>query len=303
MLLAMGIAACADAAQPAAGHAANATATPANLRQVLEKARPGDVVTLEAGRYGNVALPKRDNAEPITVIARGAMLRSLIVRQTSGWVWRGGTIDGDLPPRQWFDVTIDTAHRIEIAEVTLTGTMVGVTMMRGSSDIVLRGNTATGLQSDGFNVAGASSVQIIGNTCTDMKPIRPVYDAAGKLLKDGTHNDCVQIWSPKGYPVSNVSIIGNTLRGYMQGIGQYNGSFEQTERVTVEDNDIELTNYWHGIYLLGVKGAVVRNNHVSAAPGARQANYPFYLLRPWIKTAPDAVRCGNVVNGEAERAC
>ena len=102
------------------------------------------------------------------------------------------------------------------------GSKVGVTVTRGSEDIVLRDNIATGLLSDGFNVNWSKRVSLTGNTCHDFKPLLPVYDAAGKQLSAGTHNDCIQLWSVEGQePTSDITITGNTARDYMQGIGQY----------------------------------------------------------------------------------
>lgn len=280
------------------------TATPVTFAKVAAKAKDGDRIVLAAGNYGDVRLPPVDHAKPVTIDASRATARSLTIkRPTAGWTWRGGVIDSPLPPGIWFNITMRGAKRIEIAGVTLTGGFTGV-QVNESQDVVLRNNLATGLQSDGFNIMSSQRVSVIGNTCRDFRPLLPIYDPAGKLIKDGTHDDCVQLWSNKGgVPTRDITIVGNTARGYMQGIGVYGNPGPPVENITVEGNDLELA-MWHGINIADAKGVVVaRNNKVRAVPGARQLNAPFHEVKPWLKTPPGAVTCGNVVRGVADRAC
>ena len=77
-----------------------------------------------------------------------------------------------------------------------------------------RGNIATGLQSDGFNIATATKVSLIGNICRDFKPIASIYDAAGNNIKDGTHPDCIQLWSEAGQPRRGTSrdLLARSMR-------------------------------------------------------------------------------------------
>lgn len=293
--------ACAPGESPAV--AADRPATPATLREVLAAARPGDRVVLAGGSYGDVSLPKTDHARPVVVDARRATLKSLRIQNTAGWTWQGGRIDGDLPPRQYFDVAIDGARRIELRGVTLTGSMVGVTVTRGSEDILLKDNVATGLQSDGFNVNGGRRITLDGNSCADFRPILPIYDAAGKLVKDGTHNDCVQMWSVAGQaPLSDIVVTRTRARGYMQGIGQYY-SGGPIRNLTVTDNDIEV-RFWHAISFSDVQGAVVTGNRIRTEKGAKAANFPFQSIRSWLKiTGSDVRRCDNEVDGARDRGC
>lgn len=286
--------ACASGAQ-----AATRYATPATLAFTLSQAQPGDVVKLAAGTYSDVVLPVRNNATAITIDASAATVRSLMIRGTSGWVWKGGRIVSPLPPAVWRNVMIDNARRIEVTGTTLTGGHTGVLVTRGSSDIMLRNNNATGLQSDGFNIATATRVSLIGNTCQNFNPIPPVYDASGKLLKDGTHPDCIMMWSEKDQvPTSDITIIGNRAIGKMQGISHFWHAAlgrDKVYRVRAYNNVVDVT-YWHGIMLDDTPGSDVRNNRVSSAAGARMLNYPYAPIRTWLKASGDGeTACDNVV--------
>ncbi len=289
--------------------AATRYATPSNIAFMLAQAQPGDTVTLAFGNYGDVVLPVRDHRVPVTINASQATLRTLMIRGTAGWTWKGGKILTPLPPVAWRNVMIDNARRIEVNGVTLSAGHTGVVVTRGSSDIMLRNNIATGLQSDGFNIATATRVTLSGNTCTNFNPIVPVYDATGKLLKDGTHPDCIMMWSEKGQPpTSDITISYNRISGKMQGIAHFwhpTLGRDKVYRVKAIGNIVDVT-YWHGITLDHTPGSEVRGNRVSSAAGARMLNYPYGAIRTWLK-AKDAVSCGNWVEdypmGEGTSAC
>lgn len=300
---------------PDPAHAATLRAAPETLASVLASAKAGDRIVLARGTYGDITLPSRNHAEPVEVDAGAATVRSLTFRNTAGWRWRGGTVDS--PPKPvappfprdavWRNVTIDNAHRIELAGVTLTGGHTGVLVTRGSSQVMLRENIATGLESDGFNIATATQVSLIGNVCRDFRPIPPIYDSAGKvLLKDGTHPDCIMMWSEPGKPpTSDITIIGNRAEGEMQGITHFwhpRLGRDKVYRVTARDNIVEVS-FWHGIFLENTPGSVVRNNIVRTTPGATALGRPHLKVKAWLRTDPDADRCGNTVNGVAEKKC
>lgn len=303
--LACGLAvACALPAQ-----AATRYATPSTLAFTLAQAQPGDTVALAFGNYGDVVLPVRNNRVPITIEASQATLRTLMIRGTAGWTWKGGKILTPLPPAAWRNVMIDNARRIEVSGVTLSAGHTGVLVTRGSSDIVLRNNIATGLQSDGFNIATATRVTLTGNSCTSFNPITPVFDAAGRMLKDGTHPDCIMMWSEKGKPAtSDITITSNRMSGKMQGITAFwhpTLGRDKVYRIKAIGNIVDVT-YWHGISLDYAPGSEVRGNRVTSAAGARMLNYPYGPIRTWLK-ANEGVACGNSVEdfptGEGTAAC
>lgn len=284
------------------------------LRAVLAAAKPGDRIDLARGYYGDVVIPPADHAEAVTINATQTRARSLMLRGTAGWKWIGGTIDSPLPPTVqpfprdavWRNVMIDASKRIEIASATMTGGHTGVLVTRGSRDVVVRGCNFDRLQSDGVNIATAKRVKVIGNLFTDFRPIPPIYD--GKtLVKDGTHPDAVMLWSEKDQePTSDIDIIGNRAYGLMQGISHFwhpNLGRDKVYRVRVHDNELDIGGYWHGIMLENTPESEAVNNRVSAIPGVPVPGRPDLVATPWLRTDPDALRCGNVVNGVAEPAC
>lgn len=286
-------------------------ANPTNLVLALTQAQPGDTIRLAPGNYEDVNLPARDNRTAVTIDATGATLRTLTIRNTAGWTWRGGVIKTPLPPTAWRNVMIDNARRIEIAAVKLTGGETGMLITRGSEDIVVRNNIATNLRSDGFNIATARRVTLSGNTCSDFHPTPPIYDAKGKLLKDGTHPDCIMMWSEPGkQPTSDITITNNRMTGTMQGISHFwhpKLGRDKVYRVVATGNIVNVT-YWHGIMLDDTPGSIVQNNHVSSFPGSLMPNFPYAPIRTWLKASRGGtVACGNIVSdypkGEGTERC
>ncbi len=302
-LTGLALATCADRAA-----ADTLRANPDTLRARLEAARPGDTVVLDQNAlYGDVTLPRRDHPTPVEIVAKGAQLRSLTVSGTAGWRWLGGTIDSPLPPAVWRNVTIEDARRIELAEVTLSGGHTGVLVTAGSSEVVLRGNIATGLQSDGFNIATATRVSLIDNICRDFKPVPSVW-RGDTLVTDGTHPDCIQLWSEAGKPpTSDIDIIGNRAEGLTQGIAHYwhpQMGRDKIYRVKAWRNEVIADGFWGGILLEGVAGADVRSNTVRAATGAKALGRPHLKVDARLTADADAVRCGNAVEGgKADKTC
>lgn len=282
-------------------HAETLRANPETFAAVADAAKAGDTIILDQNRrMRDVRLPVKDHNPPVTIIASNTKLRSLTIRNTSGWTWLGGTIDAPLPPTVWVNVMIDNAKRIEIAGAILTGGQTGVLVTRGSEDITLRGNIATGLRSDGFNVASSTRVSLVGNTCIDFKPIPPIYEGT-KLIKDGTHPDCIQIWSEAGKPpTSDIAIIGNRIGGGMQGITNFGAL--PPKRVRVWNNEIAMSGFWWAIAMNGVKGADVRHNEVRTLPGSRALGQPD-LKTTAIVQGDLATRCGNTVDRISDEAC
>lgn len=294
--------------------AAVVRAGPGEVAGALRNARDGDRVVLAPGNYGDIVLPAADHAQPVVIDASAAKVRSLMIRSTAGWTWKGGVIDSPLPPTVqpfprdavWRNVMIDNARRIEIAGTTLTGGHTGVLVTRGSQDIVLRDILATGLQSDGFNIATAQRVSLIGNTCRDFTPIAPIFQN-GRMVKDGTHPDCIMMWSEAGKPpTSDITITGTTIRGAMQGITHFWHPAlgrDKVYRVKAWDNDVEVS-FFHGIFLENTPGSDVRRNRVRTVKGATMLGNPAMKVTAWLKFDKGTPSCGNQVDGKRiDRGC
>lgn len=144
------------AGEPVSAQTLNAR--PDSFAAVAKAAKAGQTITLAPGYYGDLALPKADHAQPVTIDAARARIRTLTIRGTSGWRWRGGTITA--PPEAFRNVLIDSARRIEITKATITDGLAGVQVI-GSQDVSLFHNEVTGMQADGVNVVASQRVSTL----------------------------------------------------------------------------------------------------------------------------------------------
>lgn len=272
-------------------------ATPATLTRVLASAEGGDTIILAPGDYGRVTLSRRRFARPVTLDARQARFEQLTVRGASGVVIAGGIVQS---PPETLGVFIDGSDHVTVRDMTIGGALVGITLRR-STDVVVAGNRLLGVRSDGINIGMSQRVRVERNECRDFRPVPPVFDSRGKLVKDGDHPDCIQGWSrPGDAPTGDVTVIGNRAVGRMQGVffnnyvrdGVDDGGYD---RMVVRNNDLTLSMY-NGVVLEAVRGAVVTGNIVRPEPGARNLWWPFRPVTPWIKLIGTDIRaCGNAV--------
>jgi nitrous oxidase accessory protein NosD len=269
-------------------------ANPDTLQQTLLSARGGTHIVLAPGQYGNLTFPRKTFAPALTIDAAQAQFTGILMRGVDGVTIDGGTLVG--PREQTTGFAVDSSHHIAIRGMRISGSRIGIGVSR-SQDVLLEHNIFDGTRSDGINVAGVQRVKILYNECRDFDPIKAQYDAAGKLLHDGDHPDCIQGWSIAGRPpTSDVTIIGNSGRGFMQGIWFGNGGQGGLDRMLVRDNKFELQAF-NGIVLTEARDSEISGNTVSTIPGAKMDNYPFHPISTWIK-APGGQRvlvCGNTI--------
>jgi nitrous oxidase accessory protein NosD len=244
-------------------------------------------------------MPRGDYWPAIEVDARAATFTSVIVRSTAGINIRGGIVKGEGGGSA---VMIDTAKRILVSGMVVSGARVGITATK-STDVEITGNRLDGVRSDGINLAMVQRVHVAGNQCINFHPVLDIFDAAGKLVKGGDHPDCIQGWSRLGYPpTSDILIEGNTSYGVTQGIWFGDPGQGGYDRITIRNNDLTL-GYFQGIAVHEGRGTVIQNNRVMPVPGARLLGGNRGPVRPWIVTpgSNDASACGNVVAAQASR--
>lgn len=271
--------------------AASVSVTPATLVAVLKSAKGGETIVLQTGDYGKVIFPYRDYPTRVVVDATAARFSQIWIRRVSGLEIRGGSIVG--ARTEPFTMAIDSSRNLRVANMTMSGARVGISLTR-SQGIDIISNRFDGLRSDGVNIAMTSQVLIQGNSCRNFNPIQAVYSSTGALIKDGDHPDCIQGWSSRGYtPISDISIVGNTAVGYMQGIFFGNTGQGGYDRITIRDNDLTVGAF-NGIILWEARSSTVTRNKVKTVPGARLKSYPFALVSSWIQlTGRNIVACGN----------
>lgn len=162
----------------------------------------------------------------------------------------------------------------------------------GGDDAVISHNLVDGFSADGLRGLGDRGL-FEYNRVQNVK--------IGSSAGDSNHDDGFQSWSvgPGGVgtgAVTGVVLRGNVfinstdpddpLRNSMQGIGCFDGFFDDW----VVENNIVITDHWHGISFYGMRDSRIVNNTVidinSARPGP-----------PWIKVTAhkDGRHSSNVV--------
>ncbi len=180
--------------------------------------------------------------------------------------------------------------RVRVRGNTVRNVRFGISV--GGDDAVISRNLIDGFSADGMRGLGDRGL-FEYNRVQNVK--------IGSSAGDSNHDDGFQSWSkgPDGVgtdAVTGVVLRGNVfisstnpddpLRNSMQGIGCFDGLFVDW----VIENNIVITDHWHGISLYGLRNSRIVNNTVidmnSESPGP-----------PWIKVAKhkDGRHSSNVV--------
>jgi hypothetical protein len=230
----------------------------------------------------------------LTIDARLAVFSQITLRNVTGVAITGGRVFGNT--NQTVALTIDSSSSVTISGMIISGSRVGVGIVR-SSQVRILGNDLNGLRHDGVNITMSRSIIIDGNTCRNFRPVLAQYAADGRLLVDGDHPECVQGWSTRGHPpTSDITVINNVASGYMQGIFFGNPGQGGYDRLRIEFNRLELSTY-NAIVVQEGRRSTVRNNTVTTVRGARMPSFPFNTVFAWIKlSGKELVGCGNNVS-------
>ena len=142
-----------------------ALVTCATLAAAIVSATAGSTITLQPGsNCQSPLLANRDwSAKPVTIVASGAEVAGLVIRNSKGIVWKGGTlvaVDGlaGRGPRG-YGVTIRNSHGVRIEGATFTGAVRGI-VVAGSTGIELVNNDFKDLRMDGINLASTSASRV-----------------------------------------------------------------------------------------------------------------------------------------------
>lgn len=130
-----------------------------------------------------------------------------------------------------------------------------------ATDTLVQGNTVDGFAGDGLRGLGDRSV-------FEYNTVKNCYAV------NDNHDDGFQSWSVGADgsvgtgEVTGIVLRGNTIinyedpnqpyRGTLQGIGCFDGTFVDW----VVENNVVITDHWHGITLLGARGCRIVNNTV-----------------------------------------
>ncbi|HEX7770714.1 MAG TPA: right-handed parallel beta-helix repeat-containing protein, partial [Dokdonella sp.] len=181
-------------------------------------------------------------------------------------------------PSEWVDlassgIDIDAA-RVTVRDSRIRNVRFGISV--SGSDALVRRNLVAGFSADGLRGLGDRGVFEYNRVQDNL-----VGDAF-----DDNHDDGFQSWSygPDGVgsgAVTGVVLRGNVfvnatdpanpLRSSMQGIGCFDGFFDDW---TIENN-VVVTDHWHGISFYGMRDSRIVNNTVIDLAGGQPGP-------PWI---------------------
>lgn len=283
-----------SACGPAAGGPITDTA---GLERALEAARGGEVLLLEDGDYADLSLRKVGWDRPVIVRARHpgrAVLARLNLQDVRNIAFEGVTFRLTLRPGEQADRTyglmvagsdgfrLSDAAVVGSDEKDLNNNGIGLfsrgnrnvtvertrfhylyrgAMFWGTTDLRFVDNEVTRLRSDGAIFAGVDHVAIERNLFSDFTP----------SMDKGDHPDFIQFWTRHTGPSSNVVIRGNVLTerggGYSQGMLIGADGPEQQPNFLVENN-FYVGTALHGITVVNLEGALIRNNTVLNALNA-----------------------------------
>jgi nitrous oxidase accessory protein NosD len=269
-------------------------ANPDTLQDALLRAAGGDRIVLAPAQYGEVTWTQRTFKPAVTIDATQARFTQVTIRGVNGLMLSGGTIAG--PRDHTWDMRVDFSQNITVRGMRMSGARVGIGFSR-SSDVVAERNEFDGIRSDGINLASVQRAKILFNDCRNFTPVPGVYTDKGKSLHEGDHPDCIQGWAIAGAPgPADITIIGNTARGLMQGIFLSDPADRGYDRLTIRDNNMQVAMY-HGIVVVEARDSIITGNTVRAVPGARMLTFPFHPVTPWIKAANSqrTLICGNTI--------
>ena len=169
----------------------------------------------------------------------------------SGWT------DSDWLARAGNGIVMDGAN-LNILDNTITVVDHGIACIASNS--IVSGNLIANFRGDGIRGLGDDVIY-------EYNIIKNSFDV------DDNHDDGFQSWSygPGGVGtgvVKNVVLRGNTIinyedpnqpyRGNMQGVGLFDGMFENW----LVENNLVITEHWHGISFYGAIGCKIINNIV-----------------------------------------
>ena len=281
------------------------------LQNAINNAQEGDTITVLSGSYGNLTISGKNNNSFVVIranIGASAMFSSINFNNSSYWELTGV----EIKPRYTSGadgknaVNLDGSFlTIKNCDINYSDDISGWTdldwLARAGNGIVMNGanlnvldNTIT-VVDHGIGCVASNSI-VSGNLIANFRGdgIRGLGDDVVyeyNIIKnsfdvDDNHDDGFQSWSlgtggvGTGV-VKNVVLRGNTIinyedpnqpyRGNMQGVGLFDGMFENW----LVENNLIITDHWHGISFYGAIDCKIINNTVIDNNNAPEPD-------PWI---------------------
>jgi hypothetical protein len=288
------------------------------LQRVIDDNRlsAGDALYLRSGYHGSLTISGREYDQP-TVIAADAghtpLLGRLSISASSNWRVVGLSLSPSHAP-SYSNATIVSlsGSQLELADCDVFSVPDASTWSAGdwrskaASGISIGGRAITvranQVRNVRYGISGSASDSLVehnlvanfsgdgirglgDHTVFQYNTVKNCYDVG-----DGHHDDGFQSWSTGSGGVGTGEVRGVVLRGNriinyddpnqpmrctLQGIGCFDGTFVDW----VIENNVVITDHWHGITLLGARNSRIVNNTVISPPNAQ-------IGPPWIKIDP-----------------
>ncbi len=276
--------------------------------------KAGDTIILKAGHHGSINIAKYFNEDYINVIAEaGATVSRLEVVAGSKWRFKGLTVRPDsgyttpyplihLVSHSWsgptYNITVDdcTIYTVPDSSTSWSTTDKTDWDTKSCDGIRVSGNNITLRRNYFKNVNFGISLLgnyalVYGNTVENFagdgmrgigSDIFFEYNVVKNLYKvNENHSDGFQSWAIDGEPPpQRVVLRGNKIINYtdpnqpfrapLQGIGCFDGPYIDW----IVENNVIITDHWHGISLYGARNSRIVNNTVidmnNVTPGPPQ---------------------------------
>lgn len=282
---------------------------PLKVKNVGAPVKPGDTLVLKAGHHGNVKILKCFNPQYINVIAEpGATVAELHLQAGSNWRFKGLTVRPNpgntikynlvhLESHNWSgpvtNITVDDFTIQSVADAATAWSTNDPAdwnnlschgIMASGDNITLRRNSLKNIDF-GITVSG-NYAMVYGNTIENFAGdgLRGLgndlffeYNTVKNCYAvNANHDDGFQSWSINGDPPrERVVLRGNTIinatdpnqpfKGSVQGIGCFDGWYIDW----IVENNLIITDHWHGISLYGARNCrIVNNTAIGQTSGA-----------------------------------
>jgi parallel beta-helix repeat protein len=268
------------------------------LQNAINNVQGGDTITLLNANYGALTISGKNNNSFVTIRANtGATPLFMSVNFNNSSYWQ--LIGVDIKPR--YNSGADGKNAVNLYGSYLTIKNCNINYsddISGWTESDWLARTGNGVSMDGTNLnvlnntitavdhgigSDASNSLVSGNLIVDFRgdgirglgddmiyeynTIKNSYDV------DDNHDDGFQSWSYGSGGVGtgvvkNVVLRGNTIinfedpnqpfKGNLQGVGLFDGMFENWD----VENNLVITNHWHGISFYGAINCKIINNTV-----------------------------------------
>ena len=268
------------------------------LQNAINNVQGGDTITLLSGTYGTLTISGKNNNSFVVIrasIGATALFSSINFNNSSYWELVGV----EIKPRYTSGADGKNAVNLDGNYLTIKNCNINYSDdISGWTDSDWLARAGNGIVMDGTNLtvmgntitvvdhgigSGASNSLVSGNLIANFRGdgIRGLGDDViyeYNIIKnsfdvDDNHDDGFQSWSVglggvgTGV-VKNITLRGNTIinyedpnqpyRGNLQGVGLFDGMFENW----VVENNLVITDHWHGISFYGAINCKIINNTV-----------------------------------------